>query len=623
MKIFKKMLCLIMSLMILLVCAAPAFAADAADLTFYCVSNSYYRVTSCSPFASGDLVIPATYNGLPVTEIKSNAFDGCGLDNVTIPESIERIGDKAFYNSAIKSVEFKGTALNLGSAVFSYCFNLASVTLPSALKKIPDSTFFNCRALSDITIPATVTTIGENAFNCSGITSVTIPASVTTIGTEAFAACEKLASLTVDSANTKYKSVDGVLFTKDGTSLLQYPCASDTKIYTIPEGVVTIAKTSFAKNNSIQIVYFADSVKTVEPYAFSECQALSGVFLNNSIETLQSLSFQRCPSLMEIIIPASVTSFEGAFYLSGLITVTIEDGVKEISASAFDSCDKLTQVNIPASVTSIKNGAFRNCTALKLIKIPATVTAINNNAFVNVTDSVILEVEENSAAHEYALEKQMNFRIGEDVYYYVTFNSGDGSFADGTKTVTVTSAAGKAINAPANPTHPDDVSFKGWSPALPDTMPAENLEFTAVFSYICTDCDTEFGTKDEYDEHKALENAKKSVRISIARNTGSKEIKYGETLRLTAEVKNEIKPMKILWYVDGEFKGEGNTFDIKFDSGSKTVTVKAADGEGNVLTDADGKEISSSETVSVKAGFFQKLISFFKDLFKINRLVIQ
>ncbi len=620
MKICKKALCLIMSAMILLVCAAPSFAADAADLTFYCVSNSYYRITDCSTFASGSLVIPSTYKGLPVTEIKANAFEDCGLESVTLPASIERIGDKAFYNSAIKSVEFKGADVTLGSSVFSYCFNLSSVTLPSALKKIPDGTFFNCRALSDITIPATVTTISENAFNCSGLTSVTIPASVTTIGAEAFAACENLASITVDASNTKYKSVDGVLFTKDGTSLLQYPCASDTKIYTIPDGVVTVAKTSFAKTDSLQIVYFADSVKTVEPYAFSECKALSGVFLNDSIETLASLSFQRCPSLMEIVIPASVTSFEGAFYLSGLITVTIENGVKEISASAFDSCDKLTQVNIPASVTVIKNGAFRNCTALKTIKIPATVTTINNNAFVNVTDSVVLEVKENSAAHKYALQKQMNFRIGEDVYYYVTFNSGDGSFADGSKTVTVTSAAGKSINAPATPSHPDGVSFKSWSPDLPGTMPAENLEFTAIFSYICTDCNTEFDTNDEYNEHMALENAKKSVRISIARNTGTKEIKYGETLRLTAEVKNEIKPMQILWYIDGELKGEGNTFDVAVES---TVTVKAADSEGNVLTDADGNEISSSETVTIKAGFFLKLISFFKNLFKMDRLIIQ
>ena len=620
MKICKKAFCLIMSFMILLVCAAPSFAADAADLTFYCVSNSYYRITDCSTFASGDLVIPAVYNGLPVTEIKANAFEDCGLESVTIPASIERIGDKAFYNSAIESVEFKGTDVNLGSSVFSYCFNLSSVTLPSALKKIPDSTFFNCRALSDIAIPSTVTTISENAFNCSGLTIAAIPASVTSIGAEAFAACESLTSITVDAANTKYKSVDGVLFSKDGTALLQYPCASDTKIYTIPDGVVTVAKTSFAKTDSLQIVYFADSVKTVEPYAFSECKALSGVFFNDSIETLASLSFQRCPNLMEIIIPAAVTSFEGAFYLSGLIAVTVEEGVKEISASAFDSCDKLAQVIIPSSVTTIKNGAFRNCSSLESIKIPATVTAINNNAFVNVTDSVILEVEENSVAHKYALQKQMNFRIGDDVYYYVTFNSGDGSFDDGSKAVTVTSVAGKAINTPNLPSHPDGILFKSWSPAIPDTMPAENLEFNAIFSYICSDCDTEFGTMDEYNEHVALENAKKSVRISIARNTGAKEIKYGETLRLTAEVKSEIKPLQILWYVDGEFKGEGNTFDVDVEG---TVTVKAADSEGNILTDADGNEISSSETVTIKAGFFQKLISFFKNLFKIDRLIIQ
>ena len=78
--------------------------------------------------------------------------------------------------------------------------------------------------------------------------------------------------------------------------------------------------------------------------------------------------------------------------------------------------------------------------------------------------------------------------------------------------------------------------------------------------------------------------------------------------------------MQILWNVNGELKGEGNTFDVAVEG---TVTVKAADSEGNVLTDADGNEISSSETVTIKAGFFLKLISFFKNLFKMDRLIIQ
>lgn len=111
--------------------------------------------------------------------------------------------------------------------------------------------------------------------------------------------------------------------------------------------------------------------------------------------------------------------------------------------------------------------------------------------------------------------------------------------------------------------------------------------------------------------------------IKIKNNTGSKTINYGETLRLTAEITDEAPDMKIWWFVNGEKSAEGKTFEISPKNGSTEVTVKLINKNQTVFIDKNSDEISDSQTVSVKSGFFQKIISFFKNLFGMNRTVIQ
>lgn len=181
------------------------------------------------------------------------------------------------------------------------------------------------------------------------------------------------------------------------------------------------------------------------------------------------------------------------------------------------------------------------------------------------------------------------------------------------------------INVPANP-EKEGYIFTGWTPDVPDFMPAYGLTFVAGFEkiiYICPDCSDKFDDEALFNEHIAYEQAKKSVRISVKNNPGTATIKYGETLRLTAVTTSSVADTKIYWYVDGVQQGEGEKFDISFNSGTKTVTVKIVDGEGNVLKDADGKEISDEQKVSVNSSFWQKIVSFFKNLFRMNRTVTQ
>lgn len=110
--------------------------------------------------------------------------------------------------------------------------------------------------------------------------------------------------------------------------------------------------------------------------------------------------------------------------------------------------------------------------------------------------------------------------------------------------------------------------------------------------------------------------------VRIKNKTDNKTINYGETLRLTAEITSQTNET-VFWYVDGIKRGEGLVFEVSPESGSVEVVAKLVDSNGNILNDKNGNEISDSQKVSVNSGFFQKLISFFKNLFGINRTVIQ
>ncbi|HQL88935.1 MAG TPA: leucine-rich repeat domain-containing protein, partial [Lentisphaeria bacterium] len=228
--------------------AMPSALAETDGFYTYSIDNQKAIITKYQG-PGGDVVIPSSINGYPVTCIEKKAFSDCsGITSIVIPDNVTGIGAGAFlccsslisavlpdsvtsigagaffWCSRLSSIVIPRSVTSIGDLTFSKCENLTSVVLPGGVTSIGAVAFYKCSRLSSIVIPDSVTSIGNGAFSgCTRLTSVVIPASVTSIGVSPFADCSTLAEIVVESANPSYSSCGGILFDKNQTTLIQYP----------------------------------------------------------------------------------------------------------------------------------------------------------------------------------------------------------------------------------------------------------------------------------------------------------------------------------------------------------------------------------------------------------------
>ncbi len=252
---------------------------------------------------------------------------------------------------------------SIAMATFSDYTSLKKVSLPSSMKSLGHLAFSNCTSLTQINLPDGLTTIDDYVFsNCSALVDITIPKTVTTIGIEVFSDCYLLKNIFVNAENEAYRSVDGVLYTKDMSVLVKYPLDKSGQTYTVPSGVKEIAWGAFEAAWDLVEIKLPDTITRICPNAF-----LRTVPYNESRNV-----YGGCIYLGKYLIDVKDTE---------ITSCVVKEDTLCIAQNAFSGCDKLRTVILPQNITSIDDSTFAWCGSLESIYIPKSVTSIEMSAF--------------------------------------------------------------------------------------------------------------------------------------------------------------------------------------------------------------------------------------------------
>ena len=340
--------------------------------------ETYYTVTSVGTCSDDHIIVPSEYNGKPVKAIGRVAFYGSPLTAVTIPGSIEILGDRAF-----------GECESLKDVIFEE---------NSRLKRVEDGAFSGCESIISLALPEGVEYIGYNAFYNTSMRTFTIPSSVKTLDNYVFSGCFKLVevinktdiyvreethglhAMTVHNGESKIVNKDGYLFiTSDGVNYLIGYVGEDIYL-TLPHGYngeeYKIYSYAFSKNNNIKTVVIPDKVTAIGSGAFSNCESLLLVDVSNSVETVGGFAFYYCTSLSVVgfnrntkITVIDEYTFRGC---GSLEVIGLLENLVSIGEEAFCYCTSLESINLPKSLESIGKKAFYSCTALETISYLGT-----------------------------------------------------------------------------------------------------------------------------------------------------------------------------------------------------------------------------------------------------------
>ena len=387
-----------------IVCDADSFAASWAEAHGISTDILVYRlsyVTGGLPMSPAEMskgtgiLLPTPNNGsrvftgwyLDADHTTAAPLDGEGFfimpgSSITLYAGWEGTGEAVPYTytldeSGITITGYTGSAAQIeipatingwnvvaiADGAFMNRGELHSVTLPGTLERIGWCAFTGCTGLSELVLPDSVTSLGAMALaDMTGLKKLTIGAGLSAMDAELVSGDTRLTEVLVSASNTKYQSIDGVVYSKDGTRLILYPAGSRGS-FEIPGTVSEIADRAFS--------------------------GASG--------------------LTEVTVPDSVTAIgEGAFAGTGLTTLTF-GGLQTVGSGAFRSCLHLREVTFPEGLEQIGAFAFLSCPSLTKVTIPASATLDAEVSIFGNASNLILYGVINSSAHVYATKNHISF----------------------------------------------------------------------------------------------------------------------------------------------------------------------------------------------------------------------
>lgn len=404
--------------------------------------KSYYIVKGIGEL-TGDIEIPAEWKKKPVKEIAENAFASCGeLTAVTVPDSVETIGKKAFYKcSALTDAILGESVEKIAESTFEGCVKLESVTVPASVTGIEKNAFTCCLALKDVRFTGTASDWAQIEFYfdpASRDAEVANPLcdrnSYMVNYTPAYAEHQSR-DLYIDNALADEIEIDDASV----ISAAAFRGYKRLKSVSIGGSVSEICEYAFIDCKELETLTIANGyLESIGKYAFSGCDKLSAAVIPDCVSKIDEYAFNECSQMDFVEIGDGVASVgEGAFMgCSGMATLTLGSSVAEICESAFYGCDLLTSVNIPASAifigkdaffgTELTSATFGNTQGWKVHK-GNTLEKVENlddtaNAAALLKNSVLMNPEGYS---DYEWEKPtLVYTLSNDGTYYIVSNNG-------------------------------------------------------------------------------------------------------------------------------------------------------------------------------------------------------
>ncbi len=328
-------------------------------------------------------------NCLSVSNNRDNAY-------LLVPESVESIGQRAYYGTALWNAPTEEGLIYAGNWVVGYAnITQSEVALAETVEGIADAAFANCEIITGVQNLNRVSRIGLAAFSgCTALTSVSLSRNVRSIGAQTFFGCSSLISLGT-ALPRQLEEVGSLAFA--GCSALTSLDFSVTALKTLDVG-------AFWGCASLNSVTFNEELETVGPYAFCQCAALPSVLLPASVtyvgerafsncdslaeldlgsaEVIGALAFSKCLSLKELTLPATVKEVgDYAFFRAGIEKIRFAEGLERIGVCAFYRLEGLSSLSLPASLRSIGENAFRDCVRLGSVIMRGEIDYIGPHAF--------------------------------------------------------------------------------------------------------------------------------------------------------------------------------------------------------------------------------------------------